>query len=240
MEASTAPTVAAAPAASGTPANSKTTKRITSALDTRGCADIVTFDFEEFIKTKLNLNVDHVPVAQKPRTINDGKIGVCNYFLKGHCWKGNNCIYRHLTREQSERAQYENRAIVCKHWLRGLCKKSDQCEFLHEFNMRKMPECSFFSANGLCTGGNECPYQHINPESRVKECLWYARGFCKHGVKCRSKHVRKLICPSYRFGFCPLGPNCPNTHPRFDLPIMQAEGAANMGQQNAMVMPHQQ
>ncbi|KAJ2629622.1 hypothetical protein GGF44_004232, partial [Coemansia sp. RSA 1694] len=110
MEAATASTVAT-PAASSAPGNSKPAKRITSSLDTRSCADTVTFDFEEYIKTNLNLNVDHVPATQKPRSINDGKIGVCNYFLKGHCWKGNNCIYRHLTREQSERAQFENRAI---------------------------------------------------------------------------------------------------------------------------------
>ncbi|KAJ2461050.1 hypothetical protein GGF42_000453 [Coemansia sp. RSA 2424] len=231
--------VVATPAASSTPGNSKPAKRITSSLDTRSCADTVTFDFEEYIKTNLNLNVDHVPATQKPRSINDGKIGVCNYFLKGHCWKGNNCIYRHLTREQSERAQFENRAIVCTHWLRGLCMKSDQCEFLHELNSRKMPECLWY-ARGLCNHGSECQYQHIDPESRIKECLWYARGFCKHGAKCRSKHVRRLICPSYRFGFCPLGPNCPNTHPRFDLPIMQGEGAANMGAQAAMMAPQQQ
>jgi Zinc finger C-x8-C-x5-C-x3-H type (and similar) len=32
-------------------------------------------------------------------------------------------------------------SIVCKHWLKGLCKKGDVCEFLHEYNIRKMPEC---------------------------------------------------------------------------------------------------
>ncbi|KAJ1998219.1 hypothetical protein H4R26_005540, partial [Coemansia thaxteri] len=110
-------------AASSTPyaaAKPKPTKHVISVLDTNAYADIVTFDFEDFVKNDLKLNVDHVPAAQKPRSINDGKTGVCNYFLKGHCWKGNNCIYRHLTREQSERVQFENRAVVCKHWLRGL------------------------------------------------------------------------------------------------------------------------
>jgi cleavage and polyadenylation specificity factor subunit 4 len=24
-------------------------------------------------------------------------------------------------------------------------------------------------------------YLHIDPESKQKECPWYARGFCKHG-----------------------------------------------------------
>jgi len=34
----------------------------------------------------------------------------------------------------------------------------------------------------------------------------YARGFCKHGPKCRKKHVRKELCGSYMAGFCPKGP----------------------------------
>ena len=45
-------------------------------------------------------------------------------------------------------------SVVCKHWLKGthsfimhcnaqgLCKKGDACEFLHEYNIRKMPECT--------------------------------------------------------------------------------------------------
>ena len=32
-------------------------------------------------------------------------------------------------------------SVVCKHWLKGLCKKGEACEFLHEYNIRKMPEC---------------------------------------------------------------------------------------------------
>lgn len=48
--------------------------------------------------------------------------------------------------------------LVCAHWLKGLCKKNDQCEYLHEFNLRKMPECSHYQEHGVCTGlllGNE-------------------------------------------------------------------------------------
>lgn len=48
--------------------------------------------------------------------------------------------------------------LVCAHWLKGLCKKNDQCEYLHEFNLRKMPECSHYQEHGTCTGlliGNE-------------------------------------------------------------------------------------
>ena len=44
--------------------------------------------------------------------------------------------------------------MVCKHWLRGLCKKGDaNCEFIHEYNLRKMPECSFFVRAGYCSNG---------------------------------------------------------------------------------------
>ena len=48
--------------------------------------------------------------------------------------------------------------LVCAHWLKGLCKKNDQCEYLHEFNLKRMPECAHYQEHGMCTGlliGNE-------------------------------------------------------------------------------------
>ncbi|XP_014674230.1 PREDICTED: cleavage and polyadenylation specificity factor subunit 4-like [Priapulus caudatus] len=28
----------------------------------------------------------------------------------------------------------------------------------------------------------ECPFLHIDPESKIKDCPWYDRGFCRHGI----------------------------------------------------------
>ncbi len=56
---------------------------------------------------------------------------ICKFFLKGHCMKGKECVFRHVRPEK---------AVVCKHWLRGLCKKGEACEFLHEYDPKKMPE----------------------------------------------------------------------------------------------------
>lgn len=83
-----------------------------------------------------------------------------------------------------------------------------------------MPECWFYSKYGECCNGDECMYLHIDPESKQKECPWYARGFCKHGPNCRNKHVRKLVCQNYLTGFCPDGLNCQNGHPKYELPVM--------------------
>ncbi|KAJ1753709.1 RNA-binding component of cleavage and polyadenylation factor [Coemansia sp. RSA 2523] len=199
-------------------------KKPFSVLDTRSAADNLTLDFESFVKNELHLNIDHVPLSHRPPSINDGKTGVCNYFLNGHCRKGTGCIYRHLTREQSERMKADKRTVVCKHWLRGLCKKDFNCEFLHEYNLDKMPECTFFAMEGACIHGSECEFRHVNPDLKARVCPWYARGFCKHGANCRSKHVQKLICPLYQFGFCPDGPNCRKSHPRFELPKMFGDG----------------
>ncbi|XP_018424452.1 PREDICTED: cleavage and polyadenylation specificity factor subunit 4-like, partial [Nanorana parkeri] len=80
------------------------------------------------------------------------------------------CPFRHLTGEKT---------VVCKHWLRGLCKKGDQCEFLHEYDMERMPECYFYSKFGECSN-KDCPFLHIDPASKIKDCPWYDRGFCKH------------------------------------------------------------
>lgn len=74
----------------------------------------------------------------------------------------------------------ERLATVCKHWLRGLCKKSDACEFLHEYNLRRMPECWWYAKYGYCSAGDECLYAH--PKERKVECPDYKRGFCKLGA----------------------------------------------------------
>jgi len=118
----------------------------------------------------------------------------------------------------------ERLATVCKHWLRGLCKKGDACEFLHEYNLRRMPECWWYSKYGYCSAGDECLYSH--PKERKIECPDYNRGFCKLGAcsrkfshnswclhlflgpTCPRKHIRRVACQLYLTGFCPLGPDC--------------------------------
>lgn len=83
----------------------------------------------------------------------------------------------------------ERLATVCKHWLRGLCKKGDACEFLHEYNLRRMPECWWYAKFGYCQAGDECLYAH--PKERKIECPDYKRGFCKLGesIVCSSANV---------------------------------------------------
>ena len=124
--------------------------------------------------------------------------GACSFFLKSGCERGNSCPYRHIRATTS---------VVCKHWLRGLCKKGDECEFLHEYDMTKMPECYFYSKFSEC-GNKDCPFQHIDPEKKVRDCPWYDRGFCRHGPLCKNRHVRRVACPPYMAGFCPEGKVC--------------------------------
>ncbi|KIJ45635.1 hypothetical protein M422DRAFT_166281 [Sphaerobolus stellatus SS14] len=112
----------------------------------------------------------------------------------------------------------ERLATVCKHWLRGLCKKSDACEFLHEYNLRRMPECWWYAKYGYCSAGDECLYAH--PKERRIECPDYRRGFCKLGPTCPRKHVRRVACQLYLSGFCPMGSECPRGHPKPNLPTL--------------------
>ncbi|KAG5455928.1 MAG: hypothetical protein BJ554DRAFT_4482, partial [Olpidium bornovanus] len=95
--------------------------------------------------------------------------GVCKFYLKASCARGAGCPYKHSRLDRS---------VVCKHWLRGLCKKGDLCEFLHQYNLKKMPECWFYTKYGECSNGDECLYLHVDPDSRTRECPWYNRGFC--------------------------------------------------------------
>ncbi|RKP35592.1 hypothetical protein BJ085DRAFT_15278 [Dimargaris cristalligena] len=159
-------------------------------------------DFEEYTVNKLKL-------ALNGEGVKTDDVGICKFFLKGHCHKGNNCQYQHIKAGKS---------VVCKHWVRALCKKGDDCDFLHNYNLRKMPQCQFFNQYKVCYAGDACLYLHIDPDAERKECAWYARGFCKHGPKCRNLHVRRIACQNYITGFCPLGPKCPDAHPKDEVP----------------------
>ncbi|EIJ88242.1 cleavage and polyadenylation specificity factor subunit 4 [Nematocida parisii] len=130
-----------------------------------------------------------------------------------------------------DRTKRQDNAIVCKHWLRGLCKKGDVCEFLHVYALDKMPECWFFSKYGECSN-QDCLFLHIDPNSKSKECIWYNRGFCRHGNSCRNKHYKKRMCFNYEAGFCPLGKGCPYGHPKFEIITAEYQRAE---QQNSVI-----
>lgn len=119
-------------------------------------------------------------------------------------------------------------SLICKHWLRGLCKKGATCEFLHEFNLRRMPECNYFSRHGNCSNGDDCLFLHISPSSKRPACFHYDRGFCPLGPACAKKHVhRPHICPHYLAGFCPDGRDClKGAHPRYTENLEKPESKA--------------
>lgn len=158
------------------------------------------FKFEPFLRQEFHFGMD----PDRP---------ICTFYQPlrplNSCPQGDMCPNKHV-------AQLFNNKIVCKHWLRGLCKKNTHCEFLHEYNLRKMPECMFFAKNGYCTQTPECLYLHVDPMLKIPECVNYKRGFCPDGPKCPMRHIRRTICPLYLTGFCPKGPNCEHTHPRFE------------------------
>ncbi|KAG8903482.1 RNA-binding component of cleavage and polyadenylation factor [Tulasnella sp. 403] len=184
-------------------------------------SDIVRPDFhqidlkvEQFIKSELGVKLDK-----------DEQICRSNLSPTGCPLGPLRCPLRHTTPSaanfQIKPAQANNQLgerlrTVCKHWLRGLCKKGDACEFLHEYNLRRMPECYWFARFGYCASGDECLYAH--PRERKKECPDYKRGFCKLGPECPRKHVRRVACKLYLSGFCPMGPECPQGHPKPALP----------------------
>ncbi|XP_037093982.1 cleavage and polyadenylation specificity factor subunit 4-like [Pollicipes pollicipes] len=170
--------------------------------------DDMVFDIEVTLREQLG--AQSLPFAGMDKSMS----GVCNFFAKGRCTRGDLCPFRHLRGDRS---------IVCKHWLRGLCKKGDSCEFLHEYDMTKMPECYFYAKFNACHN-KECPFLHIDPETKQRDCPWYDRGFCRHGPLCRNRHVRRVLCLSYLAGFCPAGAGCRLIHPRFELPQSTEEG----------------
>lgn len=173
------------------------------------------------------------------------------------CPLGNRCPFRHETPSPLNFGQSQGgyrdhgKRTVCKHWLRGLCKKGDNCDYLHEYDLRRMPECRFFATFGYCNSGDECLYLHVEQKAKVRECENYKRGFCPKGPKCEKKHVRRPACPLYMAGFCPRGPECklghikaspPSAVSRSNSPVQthrpltadEAFGPRDRGDMNAM------
>eukprot|EP01120_Amphizonella_sp_Union-15-10_P010209 TRINITY_DN4064_c0_g1_i1.p1 TRINITY_DN4064_c0_g1~~TRINITY_DN4064_c0_g1_i1.p1 ORF type:complete len:179 (-),score=9.21 TRINITY_DN4064_c0_g1_i1:34-570(-) len=105
----------------------------------------MSFEFEEEL-TKRDSKDPNMQLAGE-----DGE-GICKFFLKGSCMKGNDCTYRHSRAERS---------VVCKHWLRGQCRKGNLCEFLHRYDLTKIPECFFYSRYGECSNPR-CFCLHVN------------------------------------------------------------------------------
>ncbi|GAA5921193.1 hypothetical protein JCM1841_001196 [Sporobolomyces salmonicolor] len=168
------------------------------------------FTIEPFIKHDLSLRLD-----------SDDQL--CLDFVNtGTCPRGPSCPKRHVSpsplnfQPPKPVPQSAHARTVCKHWLRGLCKKGNSCDFMHEYHLRKMPECWFFAKYGFCSNGDECMYLHVTEDMRIRECPRYRKGFCPAGPDCKLKHVRRVACPDYLVGFCAKGPNCPLGHPKFD------------------------
>lgn len=83
---------------------------------------------------------------------------------------------------------------------------------------------------GECSN-KECPFLHIDPESKIKDCPWYDRGFCKHGmclphllflwmgIRCGMFLFHLCIICWWMYGMwpaelCVAGPLCRHRHTR--------------------------
>lgn len=172
------------------------------------------FSFTPFLRHNFN----HALAADVP---------VCKDYREDHCPRGPTCPERHpapsrLGTKTSPAISGHvsgHGTLVCKHFLKGLCKKGNKCEYLHEYNLRAMPECQTFVRSGRlsCQNGEDCLFQHAPEDMRKPRCEHYDQGFCPLGPQCGRKHVRNKLCPYYLAGFCPEGRLCQyGAHARFN------------------------
>lgn len=149
------------------------------------------FEINNFLRSEYGIGLD----PRRP---------TCPMYLQGHCPRGSTCRAKHFIRPIFTSRSYG--IPVCKHWINGLCMKGDNCKFLHEFNLRKMPECNRFSRKGTCGNGSDCLYRHVDPLSKIPRCPRFDNGFCELGPRCSRRHVREPdICKFYLAGLCPNG-----------------------------------
>uniref|UniRef100_A0A4X1SKS5 Cleavage and polyadenylation specificity factor subunit 4 n=1 Tax=Sus scrofa TaxID=9823 RepID=A0A4X1SKS5_PIG len=148
-----------------------------------------TFTFEEDVELQRGTGL--LPFQGMDRSGS----AVCSFFAKGLCHKAVSI----LTRPRGD-------AGVCKPRLRGLCKTGDQCKFPHQYDVTTSPECYFFDCN------KECPFLHVKPDFKNKDCLWFDQDFCKDGPLYKYRHVHGIMCINYLAGFCPEGPQSHFAH----------------------------
>lgn len=119
---------------------------------------------EPFLKNELQLRLD-----------SDAQLCPA-YTASQSCPRGANCPLRHVQpsplnfQPKPPIPASQHARTVCKHWLRGLCKKGTSCEFMHEYHLRKMPECWFFAKYGFCSNGDEVRRPSLPRARRVSAC----------------------------------------------------------------------
>ena len=154
------------------------------------------FDFEQVLD-------DHGGGRMKPKK----SMNVCQNFQSGQCENGDTCQDRHIV-SHLRHAQLE----VCRYWLRGTCANGPDCLYMHDYQERFVPECTYFTRFGECINP-DCNFRHVSPLDKIPECAAYSRGFCPKGPSCTLRHLRKECCADYMAGFCPAGDACPKGHP---------------------------
>ncbi|EPB75262.1 zinc knuckle [Ancylostoma ceylanicum] len=118
---------------------------------------------------------------------------------------------------------------VCLKHVQGTCTMNLVCPLRHIVGDKAVV---------LACSNRECPFRHIDPETKMRDCPWYDRGFCRHGPYCKHRHRRRVICPNYIAGFCPDGKECKFTHPSFALPAPENPVANNKRLFNHQIICH--
>ena len=192
---------------------------VTPSLPSWAVPDIVAFP--SFAHTELLLE-QRIKIEVSPAIKLDADAQICRAHLTpSGCSEGHLCPKRHTNPSSLNYAPppvhtSSHSKTVCKHWLRGLCKKGLDCEFLHEYNLRKMPECWFFTKHGFCSSGDECMYLHITPHQRRPECRSYTAGFCRAG-----KYAPARIMPFISERLVELTSIFPDARPRLSQQAYQ-------------------
>lgn len=116
------------------------------------------------------------------RHISGEKTVVCKHWLRGLCKKGDQCEFLH----EYDMTKMPECYFYSKFGpqLRPSTPVTVYRPRREAFNDRPVP--CLLSLPGECSN-KECPFLHIDPESKIKDCPWYDRGFCKHGGSCPTR-----------------------------------------------------
>ena len=126
-----------------------------------------------FIKLSHESPAEHMQTHHSG--FQSGRQKTCRYFMRGHCIKGENCVFRHpnLTHSRVQRNEYISSAADCRNGSNCRYLRMGVCKFNH--NLR------------------------ANHDQRPQNNVMWGRNWCQYGDTCTRKQFCSLIHPSQVF-----------------------------------------
>ena len=91
-------------------------------------------DFKQCFLPAENIVMNSQTIAKRRPHAGNTAPTICKFFTKGSCWKGSQCTYRHVQRDQPQASvdvTVDTHSDICPYYRRGYCRFKDACKWSH-------------------------------------------------------------------------------------------------------------